>query len=85
MSNGARIFINLIIVSADKSLIAKEVDGLVFDTRDVLLGFNVLQAVSLVPASGEDIERDLTTDGVAILTSRVSIISKGKFRRTKPT
>lgn len=41
-------------------------DCLVLDARDVLLGFHVLQAVRLVPAGREDVERDLSTDGITI-------------------
>ena len=67
MSNGARVFVDLIIISSDESLVAEEVDGLVFDTRDALFSLDVLQAVGLIPTSGEDIERDLTTDRVAVL------------------
>lgn len=72
VSNGPGVFIDLIIISSDKGLVAEEVDGLVFDARDTLLGFDVLQAVCLVPAGGEDVEGDLTTNGVT--RTQVSII-----------
>jgi archaeosine-15-forming tRNA-guanine transglycosylase len=42
VSNGARVFVDLVIVASDESLVAEEVDGLVVDTRDALLGFDVL-------------------------------------------
>lgn len=42
-------------------------DGLVLDAGDVLLGLDVLQAVSLVPTGGEDIEGDLAADGEAVV------------------
>lgn len=76
MTNSARVFIDLIIVSSDESLVAEEVDGLVFNTRDVLFSLDVLQAVGLVPTSGEDIERDLTTNRVAVLADRLAPYQK---------
>lgn len=57
---------NLIVVSTRERLVTEEMDGLVLDTRDVLLVLDVLQAVGLVPTSGEDIKRNLAADGVAI-------------------
>lgn len=42
MPNGARVLVDLIIVSSDASLVAEEVDGLVVDTRDALFSFDVL-------------------------------------------
>lgn len=66
VTNCAGVGIDLIIVAAGEALVAKEVDGLVLDTGDVLLGLDVLQAVSLVPTSGENIEGDLATDGEAV-------------------
>lgn len=66
MSNGAGIFINLIVVTANEGLVAEEVNCAVFDARDALLRLDMLQTVGLVPASGEDIEGDLATDGVPI-------------------
>lgn len=67
MTNRARIGVDLVIVATGEALVTEEVDGLVLDTGDVLLGLDVLQAVSLVPTSGEDIEGDLATDGVAMI------------------
>jgi transcriptional regulator of aromatic amino acid metabolism len=85
VSNGARVFVNLVIVSSDEGLIAEEVDGRVFDTRDVLLRLNVLQAVGLVPAGGEDIERDLTADRIAVLEYWISSMSKSQLAGYKLT
>lgn len=65
--NGPRVCEDLVVVSTREGLVAKEVDGLVFDTGDVLLGLDVLQAVSLVPTGWEDVERDLAADRVAVL------------------
>lgn len=79
MTDSAGVRKDLIIVAAGEALVAEEVNGLVFDARDVLLGLDVLQAVSLVPASGEDIEGDLAADGVAVCCRTVVsfIHSKG--------
>lgn len=62
MAYGTGIAVDLPIIAAGEGLVAEEVDGFVFDTGDVLLGFNVLQAVGLVPAGGEDVKGDLATD-----------------------
>lgn len=66
VTDRARVRVDLIIVATGEALVTEEVDGLVLDAGDVLLGLDVLQAVSLVPTGGEDIERDLATDGVAV-------------------
>lgn len=52
-----RVGINLVVVTALKGLVAKEVNVL-----EALL-LDVAEAVGLVPASGEDVKRDLTADG----------------------
>jgi hypothetical protein len=67
VSNGAGVFINLIVVTSNESLVTEEVDGAVFDARDALLRLDVLQAVGLVPTGGEDIKGDLATDGVSVI------------------
>jgi hypothetical protein len=63
------IRIDLPVVATLEGLVAKEVDVLVVDPREVFfwvcLGFDVLQAVCLVPAVGEDVEGDLAADRVA--------------------
>lgn len=64
MSDGSGVFVDFIIVASHKSLVTEEVDGLVFDARNALLGLDVLQTVSLVPAGGEDVKGDLAADGV---------------------
>jgi len=66
VADGARVLEDLVVVAALVGLVAEEVDGVVLDATDLLLGFDVLQAVGLVPASGEDVERDLAADGVAV-------------------
>jgi hypothetical protein len=67
VANGARVLEDLVVVAALVGLVAEEVDGAVLDAADLLLGFDVLQAVGLIPASGEDIEGNLAADGVAVL------------------
>jgi len=66
VANGARVLEDLVVVAALVGLVAEEVDGPVLDAADLLLGFDMLQAVGLVPASGEDVEGDLAADGVAV-------------------
>jgi hypothetical protein len=66
MANNSRIRKDLIVVSTFVSLVTKEVDDFVINTVGLLgLGFDVLEAVGLVPACGEDVKGDLATDGVS--------------------
>lgn len=67
MTDRARVGVDLIVIATDETFVTEEVDGLVIHSGDTLLGRDVLQAIGLVPASGEDIERDLTTNGEAII------------------
>jgi hypothetical protein len=55
VADGTRVLVNLVVVSALVCLVAKEVDGCVLGSV-LLLGLDVLQAVRLVPTSGENIE-----------------------------
>lgn len=64
MSDRTRILKDLVVVAALVGLVAEEVDFRVFDARDFFLLGQVLQAVGLVPASREDVEGDLSTNGV---------------------
>lgn len=70
VTDGSRIAVNLPIIAAGEGLVAEEVDVLVGDAGEVLgrvrFGFNVLQAVSLVPALGKDVERDLAANGISV-------------------
>jgi hypothetical protein len=66
VANSAWVLEDLVVVAALVRLVAKEVDSVVLDAADLLLGFHVLQAVRLVPASREDVERDLAADGVSV-------------------
>lgn len=70
MPNRPLVLVDLVVVAALVRLVAEEVDGLEVDAvGQVLVGFDVLQAVRLVPAGGEDVEGDLAADGVAALVS----------------
>ena len=80
MANSARVLEDLVVVAALVGLVAEEVDGAVLDAADLLLGFDVLQAVGLVPASGEDVEGDLAADGVAVRWMLLAKISSFKER-----
>lgn len=62
MPDRPAIFEDLIIISTFVCLVAEEVDGRVINTAERLLRLKVLQAVSLVPASGKYIERNLSAD-----------------------
>jgi hypothetical protein len=58
----AGILINLVVVTSDETLVAEEVDVLVIGAGELLLSRDVLQGIGLVPALGEDIERDLAAN-----------------------
>jgi len=61
-----RVLVNLIVVPALECLVAEEVNRRVSYTSRLLgLVLEVLQAVGLVPAGGEDVEGDLAADGEA--------------------
>lgn len=66
VANSSLIAKDFVVVSTFKALITKEVNGGIFNSGDGLLSFDVLKAVGLVPASGEDVEGDLSSDGVAM-------------------
>lgn len=66
VADGPGVAVDLEVVAALKGLVAEEVDVLVGDSVGLLgLVLEVLQAVGLVPAGGEDVEGDLATDGEA--------------------
>jgi len=75
------VAVDLPIVAALERLVAKEVDVLVLDAGHVLLGLDVLQAVRLVPAGGEDVEGDLAADRIAAVG--VSEKHRGKWEGTQ--
>lgn len=58
------VLVNLVIITTLEGLVAEEVDGGVVDAAGLLgLVLEVLEAVPLVPALGEDVEGDLATNG----------------------
>ena len=59
MADGSWVFVDFVIISTLVRLVAKEVDFL-----EVFVS-HVLQAVSLVPSSRENVKRDLATNGVS--------------------
>lgn len=79
MSDGPRIGVYLVVITALVRLIAEEVDGGVFDATGLLgLVLEVCEAVCLIPAFGEDVKGDLTTDGEAVLSVLVLVKRKWK-------
>lgn len=56
------ILIYFIVVASPARLIPKEMYRLVIDSTDLLLAFDMLQAVCLIPAGGEDVKRNLPAD-----------------------
>lgn len=62
MPNRSAIFEDLEIVSTLVCFVSEEVDGRVINSTERPLLLQVLEAVSLVPASGEYIKGNLTTD-----------------------
>lgn len=65
MSSCTLILVNLIVVPPFICLVAEEVNGCVLYSRQILLRFQVLQAVSFVPSRGEDVKGYLSADRVA--------------------
>lgn len=55
VADGTRVLVDLVVITALVCLVTEEVDGFVLGA-ELLLGLDVLQAVCLVPASGEDVE-----------------------------
>lgn len=67
MSDGSVIGEDLVVVAALEGLVTKEVDVLVGNAIGLLgLVLKVLEAVGLVPASGEHVEGNLSANGEAI-------------------
>lgn len=66
MANGSLVAEDLVVVAALERLVSEEMDVLVGDSVGLLgLVLEVVQAVGLVPAGGEDVEGDLAADGEA--------------------
>lgn len=66
MSRCTLILVNLIIIPPLVCLVAEEVNGCIFYSRQILLRFQVLQAVGFIPSGGEDVKGYLSADRVAI-------------------
>ena len=74
MADGARVVVDLVVVTALGRLVAEEVDRGVLDAARLLgLVLEVRQAERLVPAGGEDVEGDLAAD-------REAVVRRGEMR-----
>lgn len=66
MANRARIAVDFPVIAPLKGLVAKEMDLVIRDAALLLgLAFKMTKAVGLVPASREDVERDLAANRVS--------------------
>jgi hypothetical protein len=81
VANGPGVIVDFPVVSARERLVAKEMDGLVLDAAGLLrLVLEVLEAVGLVPAIGEDVEGDLATNGegkAEVAEALLQLVDKG--------
>lgn len=59
VSSRSGIIVDLVVVSTLEGLITEEMNMLVVESTESLLGFNMSEAVGLVPACWEHIEGDL--------------------------
>jgi hypothetical protein len=66
MPHSSLIRENFMIIAARISLIAKEMDCLVFNSGNILFSLDVLKAIGFVPAGWEDIEGDHASNGEPI-------------------
>ena len=64
VADGSRVVVDLPIIAPLEGFVTEEMDSLVVDARDILLIFDMLQAVPLVPSLWKDVKRDLATNGV---------------------
>lgn len=55
VADGTRVLVDLVVVTALVCLVTEEVNRRVLGSK-LLLGLDMLQAVCLVPTSGEDVE-----------------------------
>lgn len=77
VANRAWVLVDLVVVAALVGLVAEEVDGGVLDAIRLLgVGLEVAQTVGLIPAGGEDIERDLAANGVAVSQLAIDCIRR---------
>ena len=67
VANCSLVAIDFVVVAANEGLVAEEVDCFVGDAIRLLrLVLEMLEAVGLIPAGGEDVEGDLAADREAI-------------------
>ena len=66
MPHRPAILIDLIIITPLIRLIPKEVNSRIIDAADLFFILEMLQAVCLVPAGGEDVEGDLAANGKSV-------------------
>ena len=62
MTDCSGVLVDLVVIAALVCLVSEEVDGCVVYAAGLCFVLEVLQAVCLVPAIGEDIEGDLTAN-----------------------
>lgn len=65
MSDSTRILVDLVVVAALVCLVAEEMNFRVFGAGDFFFLGYVLQAIGFVPAGREDVEGNLSADGVS--------------------
>ena len=72
VADSARICVDLVVVATGLALVTKEVNL-------IELFFNILKAEALIPALGEDIERDLSTnrEGQVITELGLQLLNEG--------
>lgn len=66
MPHRPAILIDLIIIAPLIRLIAKEMYSRIIHAGDLFFFLEMLEAVGLVPAGGEDVEGDLAADGETV-------------------
>jgi hypothetical protein len=68
MTNGFLIREDLVVITAGEAFITEEMYGLVFDPRNIFLGLEMSQTVSLIPSCGKDIKGNFSADRIPALT-----------------
>lgn len=81
MADRPWVLVDLVVISSLVGLVAEKVDSRVFDSAWLLgLSLEMCQAVSLIPAVREDIERDGASNGKTVFTSKSTIASQYQIR-----
>lgn len=76
MSNGSRVLVDLVVVTALRSIVTEEMDcGICDPARKLGFVLQMLQTIRLIPTRREYVERDLSTNRVtgAIYTSVIPL------------